>query len=88
MSVSEKLRKHELECLRLASDCRQLACNVPGPALKSHFNRMAREFEALAAASPPSLQLIDSLIVRAHQYATGGKRKGAPITPSAGLVED
>ena len=88
MSESEKSRKHELDCLRLASDCRQLAFDVPGPALKSHFVRMAREFEALAAASPQSLQLIDSSIVRAHQHATGGKRKGPPITQSAGLVEN
>ena len=46
-----------------------------------------RVFAALAAASPQSMQLIDSSIVRAHQHAAGGK-KGARITPSAGLVED
>ncbi|EKF18194.1 hypothetical protein NA2_14817, partial [Nitratireductor pacificus pht-3B] len=33
-----------------------------------------RVFEALAAASPQSMQLIDSSIIRAHQHAAGGKR--------------
>lgn len=46
-----------------------------------------RVFEALAQHSPQSMHLIDSSIVRAHQHAAGGK-KGARITPSAGLVED
>ena len=46
-----------------------------------------RIFEALAARSPQSLQLIDSSVIRAHQHAAGGK-KGARITPSAVLVED
>jgi transposase len=56
------------------------------------FNRWAkagiwlRIFEALAAKSPQSLQLIDSSIIRAHQHAAGGK-KGVRITPSAVLVE-
>ena len=59
----------------------------------NRFNRWAkagvwlRVFEALAAKSPQSLQLIDSSIVRAHQHAAGGT-KGARITPSAVLVED
>jgi transposase len=59
----------------------------------NRFNRWARKgvwvaiFEALAGQSPQSLQFIDSSIVRAHQHAAGGK-KGARITPSAGLVGD
>ena len=59
----------------------------------NRFNRWAKAgvwlqvFEALAARSPQSLQLIDSSIVRAHQHAAGGK-KGARITPLAVLVED
>ena len=59
----------------------------------NRYNRWAkagvwlRVFEALAAASPQSMQLIDSSIVRAHQHAAGGK-KGGRITPSAALVED
>ncbi|WP_421989031.1 hypothetical protein [Roseococcus sp.] len=63
--------------------------------LRGHnrYNRWAkaavwlRIFEALSAASPQSLHLIDSSIVRAHQHAAGGK-KGAKITPSVVLVED
>jgi transposase len=54
----------------------------------NRYNRWAnagvwlRVFEALAAASPQSMQLIDSSVVRAHQHAPGGK-KWAQITPSA-----
>nr|WP_235891101.1 IS5 family transposase [Pararhizobium mangrovi] len=46
----------------------------------NRYNRWAkagiwlRVFEALAAASPQSMQLIDSSIVRAHQHAAGGKK--------------
>lgn len=59
----------------------------------NRYNRWAkagvwlRVFEALAAVSPQSMQLIDSSIIRAHQHAAGGK-KGVRITPSAVLVED
>ncbi|WP_323716361.1 IS5 family transposase [Paracoccus aminovorans] len=48
----------------------------------NRYNRWAkagvwlRVFEALAAASPQSMQLIDSSIVRAHQHAAGGKKGG------------
>jgi transposase len=46
----------------------------------NRYNRWAkagvwlRIFETLAAASPQSMQLIDSSVVRAHQHAAGGKR--------------
>ena len=65
----------------------------PYTTVYNRFNRWAkagiwlRIFEALAARSPQSLQLIDSSIIRAHQHAAGGK-KGARITPSAILAED
>jgi transposase len=65
----------------------------PYTTVYNRFNRWAkggvwvRIFEALAAQSPQSLQLIDSSIVRAHQHAAGGK-KGVRITPLAALVED
>ena len=65
----------------------------PYTTVYNRFNRWAkagiwvRIFEALAAKSPQSLQLIDSSIIRAHQHAAGGK-KGARITPSVVLVED
>ncbi len=45
MSDSERRRKHELECLRLASDLRQLARDVSDPALQARFVRMARAFQ-------------------------------------------
>jgi transposase len=65
----------------------------PYTTVYNRFNRWAKRgvwlavFEALAARSPASLQLIDSSIVRAHQHAAGGK-KGVRITPSAVLVAD
>jgi hypothetical protein len=46
---SARLRKLELECLRLESDCLQLAGAVDSPALKAHFVRMAKKWSALAA---------------------------------------
>jgi len=45
-------RKYELECLRRASDCMQLARDFGNPALQSHFVRMAREWELLAQQVP------------------------------------
>ena len=42
MSESDKLRKHELECMRLAADCMQLVGDVRSPALQRHFLWMAR----------------------------------------------
>jgi transposase len=52
----------------------------PYTTVYNRFNRWAkvgiwlRIFEALAARSPQSMQLIDSSIIRAHQHAAGGKR--------------
>jgi hypothetical protein len=45
-------RKHALECLRLASDCKQLATDVHDPALQSHFVRMAGLWSDLAVRDP------------------------------------
>jgi transposase len=65
----------------------------PYTTVYNRFNRWAKRgvwlriFEALAAKSPQSLQLIDSSVIRAHQHAAGGK-KGVRITPSVVLVED
>jgi len=65
----------------------------PYTTVYNRYNRWARAgvwlriFEALAARSPQSMQLIDSSIVRAHQHAAGAKR-GVRITPSAVLVAD
>jgi transposase len=65
----------------------------PYTTIYNRYNRWAkagvwlRMFEALAARSPQSMQLIDSSIIRAHQHAAGAK-KGVRITPSAVLVAD
>ena len=65
----------------------------PYTTVYNRYNRWAKAgvwlkiFEALAAKSPQSMQMIDSSIIRAHQHAAGGK-KGARITPLAVLVED
>ena len=43
MSMSDNLRKHDLDCLRLASDLvlTQLANDVLSPALRTHLLQMA-----------------------------------------------
>jgi hypothetical protein len=48
VSDSNYSRMHALECLRLASDCMQLARDVHVHALQKHFVRMAREWTSLA----------------------------------------
>lgn len=79
--------------LRTGSPWRDLPGRYgPHTTVYNRFNRCkadvwVRVFEALSAASPGSMHLIDSSIIRAHQHAAGGK-KGARITPSAVLVED
>ena len=57
MSSSTGSRRYELECLRLASDCKQLACDVPSPALRSHFVRMAKVWENLAKRGSDAVNL-------------------------------
>jgi hypothetical protein len=52
MSERDNRRKHDLEWLRLASDCMQLADDVDRPVLRSHFIRMAREWTTLAEGDP------------------------------------
>ena len=52
MSEPVNWRKHELECVRLAADCMQLAGDVHSPALQSHFVRMARKWSSLAVQGP------------------------------------
>jgi hypothetical protein len=49
---SDKWRKHELECMRLAADCMQLVGDVHNPALQSLFLRMARAWSNLADQGP------------------------------------
>jgi hypothetical protein len=54
MPDSEYARKHGLECLRLASDLRQLAGNKDkiSPRLRSQFLRMAKVWTDLAEFGP------------------------------------
>lgn len=52
MAAPDNLQKYELECLRLAADCRQLAGEVHSPALQSHFLRMAEVWPILADREP------------------------------------
>jgi hypothetical protein len=42
MSDTEYARKHALECLRLASDCMQLAGDVRNPAVQSRLLQMGK----------------------------------------------
>jgi hypothetical protein len=52
MSDSDDTLKRDLECLRLASDCMQLASGVLSPALRSHLRAMARVWTAMAGCEP------------------------------------
>ena len=52
MSASDDLRKHALECMRLAADYMQLAGDVRSPALQRHFLQMAREWSTRAESAP------------------------------------
>jgi hypothetical protein len=52
MVGTKQLRKHALECLRLQSDCMQLAGIAPSRNLQSHFVDMAQFWGALAASGP------------------------------------
>jgi hypothetical protein len=52
VSESDNLRKHELECMRLAADCMQLAGDVHSPTLQRHFLWMASVLTAQAERSP------------------------------------
>jgi hypothetical protein len=50
-------QKHALECMRLASDCMQLAHDVESQHLRSHFVRMAAEWSALADQGQSQVQV-------------------------------
>jgi hypothetical protein len=52
MSDSERDRKRELECLRLASDLIQLATETLNPDLKAHCLRMAGVWTDQAKQEP------------------------------------
>jgi hypothetical protein len=44
--------KHALECMRLESECKQLAIQTANADLQSHFVRMAGVWSALAENGP------------------------------------
>jgi hypothetical protein len=47
-------RTHSLECLRLETDCRELAFAIDRPDLALHFVRMARAWAARAESERPA----------------------------------
>jgi hypothetical protein len=52
VSESDYLRKHALECTRLAADCMQLVGDVHSPTLQRHFLEMASAWTAQAEGGP------------------------------------
>jgi hypothetical protein len=52
MSMLEQSRKHALACLRLESECMQLASEVRDPILQSHFLRASEHWSTLAVSGP------------------------------------
>jgi hypothetical protein len=78
VSDSEKSRKHELECLRLASACMQLACDVPNPALQSHFVRMARVWQIQVEHGPSADIETENSIKRAYSAHAQFSRRLRP----------
>jgi hypothetical protein len=48
MSDSDEAQKLDLECLRLASDCMQLATGGLSPPLQAHLRGMAQIWSAMA----------------------------------------
>jgi len=60
MSDSENDNKFELECLRLASDLKQLANDTLNPNLKAHCLRMGKQWsgEADAPAKATGIEYI------------------------------
>jgi hypothetical protein len=52
VSQADYLRKHALECLRLASACTQLVGDVRSPTLQRHFLGMAKAWTMQAENGP------------------------------------
>ena len=48
----EAARKHELACLRMASDCMELVGAIKDPALQRRFLELARQLTAVADPAP------------------------------------
>jgi hypothetical protein len=45
-------KKHAVECLRFAADCRNLAQSVDTSSLRTHFLQMAKTWTAMADHAP------------------------------------
>jgi hypothetical protein len=52
MPVLKNSTNHALECLRLESECKQLAIQTANADLQSHFVKMASVWSALAENGP------------------------------------
>ena len=48
----ESARKHELACLRMASDCMELVGVIQDPAVQRRFLELARQLTAAAEPAP------------------------------------
>jgi hypothetical protein len=82
VSESDKLRKHALECMRLAADCTQLARDVDSPPLQSHFRRIAKVWPTLMDRGP-NADPIPKITKRIYP-PTAGLRGDTPL-PSRSL---
>jgi hypothetical protein len=60
VSQSDYLRKHALECARLAAECMQLVGDVASPTLQRHFLRMAGVWTANAEHGPGADMAFDA----------------------------
>ena len=84
MSESNYLRKHALECTRLAADCMQLVGDVPSPALQQHFLGMAREWTARAERGPGTDSQTGNSTNRVHPAQARTSRQQAPGASARG----
>jgi hypothetical protein len=62
LSDPENERKRELECLRLASDLRQLASDALDPELSAHCVRMAKVWSDKCALGPAGNSSVESVL--------------------------
>ena len=84
MSASDNLRKHALECMRLAADCMQLAGDVHSPALQRHFLQVAREWSTRAESAPGADTQISDSTKRAHPTGARNSRQQGASAPARG----
>jgi hypothetical protein len=75
--MSGNLRKHDVECLRLAADCMQLAGDVGGP-WQQHFVLMAKHWTALAERGPDTATLTKTSAKRIHPAHANTSQQQVP----------